>query len=369
MSQRDYYEVLGVDKSADEAKVKKAYKRLAMKFHPDRNADDKASAETKFKEVRKAYDIISDPQKRQAYDQFGHAGVEQGAGGNPFGGGGNPFGGGGFGDIFGDIFGGGRSTPDNRGSDLRYDLEIDLTQAVKGDTVKIRVTKNDGCDTCDGSGAKPGTSVKTCGTCHGSGQVQVQQGFFAVQRPCHQCNGAGEQIESPCGTCRGQGVVRKQKTLSVKIPAGVDTGNRIRLSGEGEAGLRGGQTGDLYVQIHVVEHDIFQREGNDLYCEVPIDFATSALGGSIEVPTLDGKLKINIPAGTQSAKLFRLRGKGVPAIRHGGTGDLLCQVKIETPVNLTSKQKELLKEFSVSCGEKQHPESNSFFGKMRSFFE
>ena len=368
MSQKDYYEVLGVDKNADEAKVKKAYKRLAMKFHPDRNADDKASAETKFKEVRKAYDVISDPQKRQAYDQFGHAGVEQG-GGNPFGGGGSPFGGGGFGDIFGDIFGGGQSKPDNRGSDLRYDLEVDLKQAVKGDTVKIRITKNDGCDTCDGSGAKPGTSVKTCGTCHGSGQVQMQQGFFAVQRPCHQCNGAGEEVESPCGTCRGQGVVKKQKTLSVKIPPGVDTGNRIRLNGEGEAGMRGGQQGDLYVQIHVKEHDIFQREGNDLYCEVPIDFATATLGGSIEVPTLDNKLKINIPAGTQTAKLFRLRGKGVPAIRHGGTGDLLCQVKIETPVNLSGKQKELLKEFSVSCSEKQHPESNSFFGKMKSFFE
>jgi len=362
MSQRDYYEVLGVDKNADEAKIKKAYKRLAMKFHPDRNTDDKANAEAKFKEVRKAYDIISDTQKRQAYDQFGHAGVEQGAGGNPVGGSG-------FGDIFGDIFGGGQSKPDNRGSDLRYDLEIDLKQAVQGDTVKIRVTKNDGCDSCSGTGAKPGTSVKTCGTCHGSGQVQMQQGFFAVQRPCHQCNGTGEKIESPCGTCRGQGVVRKQKTLSVKIPAGVDTGNRIRLSGEGEAGLRGGPTGDLYVQIHVKEHNIFQRETNDLYCEVPINFATAALGGSIEVPTLDGKLKINIPAGTQTAKLFRLRGKGVPPIRHGSTGDLLCQVKIETPINLTSKQKELLKEFLVSCGEKQHPEFNSFFGKMRSFFE
>ena len=363
MSQRDYYEVLGVEKNADEVKVKKAYKRLAMKFHPDRNADDKASAEKKFKEVRKAYDVISDPQKRQAYDQFGHAGVEQGAGGNPFGGSG------GFGDIFGDIFGGGQSKPDNRGSDLRYDLEIDLKQAVKGDTVKIRVTKNDGCDTCDGTGAKPGTSVKTCGTCHGSGQVQMQQGFFAVQRPCHQCNGTGEQIESPCGTCRGQGVVRKQKTLSVKIPPGVDTGNRIRLNGEGEAGLRGGQTGDLYVQIHVKEHNIFQRDGNDLYCEVPIDFATATLGGSIEVPTLESKLKINIPAGTQTEKLFRLRGKGVPAIRHGGTGDLLCQIKIETPVNLTGKQKELLKAFSSSCDEKQYPESSSFFGKMKSFFE
>ena len=346
MSDRDYYEVLGVDKGADEAKIKKAYKRLAMKYHPDRNADDKSGAETKFKEVRKAYDIISDPQKRSAYDLFGHAGVEQGAGGF---GGGNPFGGaGGFGDIFGDIFGGGSSKPDNRGPDLRYDLEIDLKQAAKSDTVKIRVPKNDTCDTCSGTGAKTGTSVKTCTNCRGTGQTTMQQGFFAVQRPCNECKGSGEKIESPCGTCRGQGIVRKQKTLSVKIPAGVDTGNRIRLSGEGEAGLRGGPFGDLYVQIHIKEHPIFEREGNDLYCEVPIDFATSALGGSIEVPTLDGKLKINIPSGTQTAKLFRLRGKGMPAMRYSGSGDLLCQVKVETPVNLNSKQKKLLKEFSSS---------------------
>ena len=262
MAQRDYYEVLGVKKGADEAEIKKAYKRLAMKYHPDRNAGDKASAEKKFKEVRKAYDVISDPQKRSAYDQFGHAGVEQqGAGGF---GGGNPFGAGGFGDIFGDIFGGGIAKPDNRGPDLRYDLEIDLRQAAEGDTVKIRVPKNDTCDTCSGTGAKPGTSVKTCGNCHGSGQIQMQQGFFAVQRPCNQCHGTGEKIDSPCRTCGGQGIVRKQKTLSVKIPAGVDTGNRIRLSSEGEAGLRGGPSGDLYVQIHIKDHQIFQREGNDM---------------------------------------------------------------------------------------------------------
>jgi len=369
MSKRDYYEVLGVEKSADAKQIKKAYKRLAMKHHPDRNADNKEAAEEKFKEIQEAYSILSDEQKRQAYDQFGHAGVEGAAGGgNPFGGG-SPFGGGGFGDIFGDIFGGGQAQPDNRGSDLKYDLEIDLKQAAEGATVKIRVPKNETCDTCSGSGAKPGTSVKTCTSCGGSGQVQMQQGFFAVQRPCPQCSGTGQKIETPCTTCRGQGVVRKQKTLSVKIPAGVDTGNRIRLSGEGEAGVRGGQSGDLYVEVHVKQHEIFHREGNDLYCEVPIDIATAALGGSIEVPTLDGKLKIKVPAGTQTGKMFRLRGKGIKAIRHGGTGDLMCQVKVETPVNLSKKQKELLEEFSESCGKKHHPESDSFFGKMKSFFE
>jgi molecular chaperone DnaJ len=367
MSKRDYYEVLGVDKGADDKQIKKAYKRLAMKHHPDRNADNKESAEEKFKEIQEAYAILSDSQKRSTYDQFGHDAVNGNAGGF---GGGNPFGSGGFGDIFGDIFGrGGNAQPDNRGSDLRYDLEIDLKEAAEGTTVKVRIPKNETCDTCSGSGAKPGTSVKTCATCGGSGQVQMQQGFFAVQRSCHVCSGSGQKIESPCGTCRGQGVVRKQKTLSVKIPAGVDTGNRIRLSGEGEAGVRGGPSGDLYVQVHVKEHSIFQRDGNDLYCEVPIDFVTATLGGSIEVPTLDTKLKIKVPAGTQTGKLFRLKGKGIAAIRHGGSGDLICQVKIETPVNLNKKQTGLLKEFSDSCGKKQHPESNSFFGKMKSFFE
>lgn len=262
-----------------------------MKHHPDRNADNKASAEEKFKEIQKAYAILSDEQKRQAYDQFGHAGVDGSAGAGGFGGG-SPFGGGGFGDIFGDIFGGSQQQPDNRGADLRYDLEIDLKDAAEGKTVKIRIPKNEKCDTCSGTGAKPGTSIKTCSACGGAGQVQMQQGFFAVQRPCPTCSGTGQKIESPCGSCRGQGVVRKQKTLSVKIPAGVDTGNRIRLGGEGEAGSRGGPSGDLYVQVHVKKHNIFQREGNDLYCEVPIDFATASLGGSIEVPTLDGKLKL-----------------------------------------------------------------------------
>ena len=371
MSKRDYYEVLGVDKGADEKQIKKAYKRLAMKHHPDRNADNKEEAEEKFKEIQEAYSVLSDAQKRQAYDQFGHEGVNGafGGGGNPFGGGGNPFGGGGFGDIFGDIFGGGHAQPDNRGADLRYDLEIDLKEAAEGTTVKIRIPKNETCDTCSGSGAKPGTSVKTCSHCGGSGQVQMQQGFFAVQRPCPHCSGTGQQIESPCGTCGGKGVVRQQKTLSVKIPAGVDTGNRIRLSGEGEAGVRGGPSGDLYVEVHVREHEIFHREGSDLYCEVPIDIATAALGGSIEVPTLSGKLKIKIPAGTQTGKLFRLRGKGITGLRHGGAGDLLCQVKVETPVNLSKKQKQLLEEFADSCDKKHHPESDSFFGKMKSFFE
>ncbi len=363
MSQKDYYEILGVAKNADAKQIKKAYKRLAMKHHPDRVKNDKASAEKKFKEIQKAYAILSDVKKRQAYDQFGHVGGNANVGSA----GGNPFGGG-FGDIFGDIFGGGSQQSNNRGSDLRYDLEIDLKKAAQGSTVKIRIPKNETCDTCSGIGAKSGTNVKTCSICSGVGQVQTQQGFFTVQRPCGTCSGTGQKIEFPCGTCRGQGLVRKQKTLSVKIPAGVDTGNRIRLSGEGEAGTIGSSSGDLYVQVHVKKHAIFEREDNDLYCEVPIDFATAALGGSIEVPTLENKLKIKVPSGTQTGKLFRLRDKGINHLQRDGSGDLICQVKIETPVNLNKKQQDLLQKFSSSCGKKHHPESDSFFDKMKSFF-
>lgn len=371
MAQRDYYQVLGVEKGSDAKQIKKAYKRLAMKHHPDRNKGNKKSAEKTFKEIQKAYSVLSDDQKRQAYDQFGHAGVNGAAGGNPFAGGGSPFsGGGGFGDIFGDIFGGGgRQQVNNRGSDLRYDLEIDLKEAAEGKTVQIRVPKGEKCDTCEGSGAKPGTSAKTCGTCHGMGQVHMQQGPFQVQQPCPQCKGAGEIISSPCGDCHGEGIVRRQKTLSVKIPAGVDNGNRIRVTGEGEAGMRGGASGDLYVEINVRPHNIFERHGNDLYCSVPIDFASTALGGTVEVPTLSGKLKLKIPQGTQTGRQFRLKGKGITVLQGHGMGDLICQVQIETPVNLSKKQKELLKQFSELCGKNQHPESDSFFGKMKSFFE
>ncbi|RUA05726.1 MAG: molecular chaperone DnaJ [Gammaproteobacteria bacterium] len=370
MAERDYYEVLGVTKGTDAKAIKKAYKRLAMKHHPDRNKDNKAAAETKFKEIQKAYSILSDEQKRQAYDQFGHAGVDGSAGGNPFGGGGGGFSGGGFGDIFGDIFGGGRQQQQsNRGSDLRYDLEVSLKEAAEGKTVQIRIPKNEKCDTCDGTGAKPGTSAKTCGTCHGQGQVHMRQGPFQVQQPCPQCKGAGQVISSPCGDCHGKGVVRRQKTLSVKIPAGVDNGNRIRVTGEGEAGMRGAPSGDLYVEIHVTPHNIFERHGNDLYCSVPIDFSTAALGGSVEVPTLTGKLKLKIPEGTQTGRQFRLKNKGVKVLQGHGTGDLICQVQIETPVNLNKKQKDLLAQFSGSCGKKQHPESDSFFGKMKSFLK
>lgn len=365
MPKRDYYEVLGVDKNTDIGQIKKAYKRLAMKHHPDRNADNKADSEKKFKEIQNAYAVLSDEQKRGAYDQFGHAGVDAAAG---FAGGSSPFSGGGFGDIFGDIFGG-NAQQENRGADLRYDLEIDLKQAAEGTTIKIRIPKHDICEPCNGSGAKPGSSIKTCPTCNGHGQVQMQQGFFAVQRPCLECSGSGQKIQSPCTTCHGHGIVKKQKTLSVKIPAGVDNGNRIRLRSEGDAGIRGGVNGDLFVQIHVKKHSIFQRQDHDLYCEVPIDFITATLGGTIEVPTLNNKLKIKVPAGTQTGKLFRLKGKGVQVLNQRSSGDLLCQVKIETPVNLNKKQTDLLAQFSSSCGKKQLPESSSFFAKMKSFFE
>lgn len=374
MAKRDYYEVLGVERGASEAELKKAYRRLAMKYHPDRNPDDKESEE-KFKEANEAYEILTDANKRAAYDQYGHAGVDPNMGGGAGG-----FGGGGnfsdiFGDVFGDIFGGGggrgRSSV-QRGSDLRYTLELDLEEAVRGTTVTIKVPTLVGCKTCDGSGAKKGTSPTTCTTCGGHGQVRMQQGFFAVQQTCPRCHGSGQMITDPCNSCHGQGRVEEHKTLSVKVPPGVDNGDRIRLSGEGEAGVNGGPTGDLYVVVSVREHKIFQRDGRNLYCEVPISFADAALGGELEVPTLDGRVKLKIPEGTQTGKLFRLRGKGVVPVRGGSAGDLLCRVALETPVNLTKRQRELLGELRDTLqaeGSNQSPRAKSWFEGVKNFFE
>ena len=376
MAKRDYYEVLGVERGASEAELKKAYRRLAMKHHPDRNPDDK-EAEEKFKEANEAYEILTDANKRAAYDQYGHAGVDpnMGAGAGGFGGGGNfsDI----FGDVFGDIFGGGggggrgRSSV-QRGSDLRYTLELDLEEAVRGTSVTIRVPTLVGCKTCDGSGAKKGTSPVTCTTCGGHGQVRMQQGFFSVQQTCPRCHGTGQMISDPCKDCHGQGRVEEHKTLSVKVPAGVDTGDRIRLSGEGEAGVNGGPSGDLYVVVSVREHKLFQRDGKNLYCEVPINFSDAALGGELEVPTLDGRVKLKIPEGTQTGKLFRLRGKGVVPVRGGSAGDLLCRVSVETPVNLTKRQRELLGELRDTLqaeGSNQSPRAKNWFEGVKNFFE
>ena len=374
MSKRDYYEILSVAKSADAKEIKRAYRKLAMKYHPDRNPDDK-EAEAKFKEATEAYEILSDDQKRGAYDQFGHAGVDGSAGQGGFGGGGQGNFSDIFGDVFGDIFGGGggrggRGGP-QRGSDLKYNLELSLEQAVKGAEVKIRVPTLTECDTCDGSGAKDGSQPQTCGTCHGQGQVRMQQGFFSVQQACPTCGGQGTIIKDPCGTCRGQGVKEETKTLNVKVPPGVDNGDRIRLSGEGEAGAHGGPRGDLYVETHIKSHDIFERDGRNLYCDVPISIADAALGGEIEVPTLDGRVNLKIPAETQSGKLFRLRGKGVVPVRGGSQGDLLCRVMVETPVKLTEHQKKMLKEFQASLkgGDKHSPRKKTWFDNVKTFFE
>jgi molecular chaperone DnaJ len=375
----DYYKLLEIDRNASDAEIKKSYKRLAMKYHPDRNADNPDAAEAKFKQVKEAYEILSDPKKRSAYDQFGHAGVDPSMRGGGFGGGFGGFGGAEgfgdiFGDVFGDIFGGGRqrSGGAQRGSDLRYNLELTLEQAVAGTEVKIRVPVLVVCNECNGSGAKKGSSPTTCTTCHGHGQVRMQQGFFSVQQTCPTCRGTGKQIKDPCRKCYGQGRVQDTKTLSVKVPAGVDTGDRIRLAGEGEAGERGGPAGDLYVQIQVKEHPIFTRDNADLYCEVPINFPTACLGGEIEVPTLDGKVMLKIPAETQTGKLFRLRGKGVKPVRGGAQGDLLCRVQVETPVNLTKEQIALVEQLrdSLSGGGKQHsPQEHSFMDGVKNFFD
>ncbi|MDD1784326.1 molecular chaperone DnaJ [Enterovibrio sp. ZSDZ35] len=375
MSKRDFYEVLGVSRDAEEREIKKAYKRLAMKYHPDRNQGDDTAAE-KFKEVKLAYEILTDSQKRAAYDQYGHAAFEQGGMG-----GGGGFGGGAdfsdiFGDVFGDIFGGGRrggQARAQRGADLRYNMELSLEDAVRGVTKEIEVPTYVSCDPCGGSGSKPGSSPQTCGTCHGQGQVQMRQGFFAVQQTCPTCHGRGKIIKDPCDSCHGQGRVQKTKTLSVKIPAGVDTGDRIRLSGEGEAGEFGAPAGDLYVQVHVRDHHIFTRDGNNLYCEVPVSFTMAALGGEVEVPTLDGRVSLKVPTETQTGRMFRMRGKGVQSVRGGGLGDLICKLVVETPVNLSSKQKELLREFEETLGgsaaKKHKPKSEGFFDGVKKFFD
>jgi len=377
MAKRDYYETLGVNRDAAEDEIKKAYRKLAMKYHPDRNPDSK-DAEEKFKEAKEAYEVLSDQQKRAAYDAYGHAGVDPsaaagaGAGAQGFGSFADA-----FGDIFGEIFGGAgggggrRGSNVYRGADLRYNLEVSLEEAARGTETRIRIPTMDECETCHGSGAKPGTQPKTCPTCNGQGQVRMQQGFFSIQQTCPKCHGSGKVVETPCPTCSGVGRIKRQKTLSVKIPAGVDEGDRIRLAGEGEAGVNGGPSGDLYVVIHLREHAVFQRDHNDLHCEMPISFTTAALGGEIEIPTLDGVAKIKIPAETQSGKVFRLRGKGIKGVRSNTHGDLMCHVVVETPVSLTARQKELLEELeaiNVRDGSRHNPRAKSWLNKVKEFF-
>ncbi|GHU06053.1 chaperone protein DnaJ [Betaproteobacteria bacterium] len=376
MAKRDFYEILSVNRDASEDEIKKAYRKLAMKYHPDRNPDN-PKAEEHFKEAKEAYEILSDAQRRAAYDQYGHAGVDPQAGmGAGFGGFGNA---GGFSDAFGGIFdeifggsnrGGGRSNV-YRGADLRYNLEVTLEQAAFGTEMQIRIPTMEVCESCKGTGAKPGTQPKTCPTCQGSGQVRLQQGFFSIQQACPKCHGTGRFIADPCGHCHGAGRIKQHKTLAVKIPAGVDEGDRIRLSGEGEHGVNGGPSGDLYVQIHLKPHAVFQREGNDLHCEMPISFSTAALGGEIEIPTLDGAANLKIPEETQSGRIFRLRGKGIKGVRSHASGDLLCHVVVETPVNLTDRQKELLRELDESSrdnAERHNPRAKSWMDKVKEFF-
>ena len=371
-TKKDYYEVLGLSREASEEEIKKSYRKLAMKYHPDRNPDN-PKAEEQFKEAKEAYETLSDDQKRAAYDQYGHAAFESGGGaGAGFGGAGF---GDAFGDIFGDIFGGGRAGGQRnnvyRGADLRYNMEISLEDAAKGTETKIRIPVQSACETCKGSGARPGTQPVTCTTCAGHGQVRMQQGFFSVQQTCPKCHGNGKMVKDPCPTCNGAGRVKQNKTLSVKIPAGVDEGDRIRLTGEGEAGVNGGPTGDLYVVIHLKTHEIFQRDGGNLHCEMPISFTTAALGGEIEVPTLGGSAKMKIPAETQTGGVFRLKGKGIKPLRQSDHGDLMVHVVVETPVKLTEKQKDLLREFDTSTqadAGKHSPKNKSWVDKAKDFF-
>jgi len=374
MAKRDFYEVLGVNRDASDDDIKKSYRKLAMKWHPDRNPDN-PKAEDHFKEAKLAYEILSDPKKRGAYDQFGHAGVDPsamaGAGaGAGFSGFGDV-----FSDIFGEIFGGaGRSGRSSvfRGADLRYNLEIALEQAAKGFETRIRIPTMAECATCHGSGAKPGTQPQTCTTCRGAGQVRVSQGPFSIAQTCPRCHGSGKMTTSPCSACSGAGRIKHHKTLQVRIPAGVDEGDRVRLTGEGEPGVNGGPPGDLYVQVHIKPHPMFQRDHDDLHCEMPVSFATAALGGDIEIPTLDGTARIRVPAESQSGKTFRLRGKGIKGVRSEAPGDLFCHVVVETPVKLTDRQKELLREFeTISQGDAalHNPRSKGWFDKVKEFFE
>ena len=377
MAKRDFYEILGVPKNASDEEIKKAYRKLAMKHHPDRNQGETSkAAEVKFKEAKEAYEMLSDPQKRAAYDQHGHAGVDPNMRGGP---GAEGFGGfaEAFGAIFGDVFGGGRRGHGGgrqvyRGSDLSYAMEVTLEEAANGKDAQIRIPSWDDCETCHGTGAKPGTKPITCTTCHGAGAVQMRQGFFSVQQTCPQCQGKGKIIPEPCTSCHGQGKIKKQKTLEVKIPAGIDDGMRIRSTGNGEPGTNGGPPGDLYIEIRLKKHDIFERDGDDLHCQVPLSFTTAALGGEIEVPTLAGKAAIDIPEGTQAGKQFRLRGKGIKGVRSSYPGDLYCHVSIETPVKLTEHQRKLLKELDESfrkSGDRHSPTSKSWADRVKDLFK
>jgi len=376
MSKRDFYEVLGVDKNADEREIKKAYRKLAMKYHPDRNSDD-PDAEEKFKEASMAYEVLSDKDKRSAYDRMGHAAFENGMGGGGLGGAGagnfqdicgDSFGN--LGDIFGQSRGGGRQ---RRGSDLRYVIELTLEEAVRGCKKESSFTAPAPCETCDGKGAKNASDIQTCSTCNGHGQVRMQQGFFAVQQTCPNCGGSGQEIKNPCNDCHGSGVKEKSRTLEVSIPAGVDDGDRVRLAGEGEAGGSGVQNGDLYVEVRVKEHPVFKRQGADLYMDVPVSITDAALGKEVEIPTLDGKVKIKVAEGTQSGKLLRVRGKGVTPVRTTMKGDLICRIMVETPVNLTREQKDLLRQFQDTLdGDSKHhqsPKKKSFFEKLGDLFD
>ncbi|MGB7432569.1 MAG: molecular chaperone DnaJ [Ahrensia sp.] len=377
MAKADFYETLGVDRGADEKALKSAYRKMAMRYHPDKNPGD-ATAEAKFKEANEAYETLKDPQKRAAYDRYGHAAFENGGMG---GGGAGPFGAGGAGgfsdifeDIFGEMMGGGRQRRSSggreRGADLRYNLEISLEEAYAGKTAQIRVPTSAACKTCDGSGAKAGTSPTTCGTCGGSGRVRAAQGFFSVERPCPACHGRGQVIKDPCTDCSGQGRVTEERSLSVNIPAGIEDGTRIRLAGEGEAGFRGGPTGDLYIFISVKPHEFFQRDGSDLYCKIPLSMTTAALGGQFEVGTLDGsQARVKVPEGTQSGRQFRLKGKGMPVLRRSDMGDLYIQIAVETPQNLSKRQRELLQEFEGISKTENSPQSSGFFTRMKDFFD